>query len=66
MNVEKAKMADNLRPCPFCSSSNHLEIVGEDWDVPPWVVQCVECNLDGPYADSRPDVWEKTEGLASC
>jgi hypothetical protein len=47
MKVEKAKMADNLKPCPFCNSSDHLEIVGTDWDAPMWVVQCVECNVNG-------------------
>lgn len=54
MKAEKAKPTDNLRPCPFCSSSDHLEIVYVDWvDAPMWCVQCVECNVNGPDADSR-------------
>jgi hypothetical protein len=46
MKAEKAKMADNLRPCPFRSSSDHLELVSVDWVAPPmWGMQCVECNV---------------------
>jgi hypothetical protein len=67
MKAEKAKPADNLKPCPFCSSSGDtLELTCCDWrDVPKsygirpesnpvfWCVQCVTCYSGGPDTDSR-------------
>jgi hypothetical protein len=73
MKAAKAKPADNLKPCPFCSSSGDtLELTCCDWrDVPKsfgirpesnpvfCCVQCVACYSGGPNSDSRSEACER-------
>ena len=39
-DIERRKMRNKLKPCPFCGSKNVADMNG-------WV-QCLNCNASGP------------------